>query len=100
MSLTQLCRGLYRDLLVISEMYRQQQWMHDQRSRRIDDRIVSISHAHFRPAKRGMAGSDVEFCHKVSVSLVDGNRFVDRINWDDFKECQDLQGRWKSTRGV
>jgi transposase, IS5 family len=81
----------YRDLLVISELYRQQQWMYDHRSHRVDDRIVSISQPHVRPIKRGKAGSDTEFGAKVSVSLVKGYGFVDRTSWDNFNECQDLQ---------
>jgi hypothetical protein len=89
--LTMLSRKQYRDLLVISELYRQQQWMYDHRSHRIEDRIVSISQPHVRPIKRGKAGSETEFGAKVSVSLVEGYGFVDRSSWDNFNECQDLQ---------
>ena len=85
-----LSRRQYKDLLVISELQRQQQWMYDNRSRRIDDRIVSISQPHVRPIKRGKAGSDTEFGAKVSISLVDGVSFVDRISWDNFNEGIDL----------
>lgn len=67
--------------------------MYDHRSHRIEDRIVSISQPHVRPIKRGKAGSDTEFGAKVSVSLVDGYGFVDRTSWDNFNECQDLQGQ-------
>lgn len=90
-SLSPLSRRQYRDLLVISELNRQQQWMYDHRSRRIDDRIVSISQPHVRPIKRGKAGSDTEFGAKLSVSLVDGYAFVDRTSWDNFNECLDLK---------
>lgn len=89
--LTLLSSRQYRDLWVIRELYRQQQWMYDHRSKRIDDRIVSISQPHVRPIKRGKAGSDTEFGAKVSVSLVDGYGFVDRVSWDNFNECLDLQ---------
>ena len=90
--LSHLKRKQYRDLLVISELYRQQQFMYDNRTHRIDDRIVSISQPHVRPIKRGKAGADTEFGAKLSVSLVDGFAFLDRISWDNFNECQDLQG--------
>jgi IS5 family transposase len=83
---------------VISEVLRQQQWMYDQRSRRIDDRIVSISQPHVRPIKRGKAGADTEFGAKVSISLVDGVSFVDRISWDNFNEGIDLIGQIESYR--
>lgn len=89
--LTVLRPKQYRDLLVINEVYRQQQLMYDQRSRRIDDRIVSISQPHIRPIKRGKAGSDTEFGAKLSVSMVNGYAFVDRTSWDNFNECLDLQ---------
>lgn len=85
-----LSRGRYKELLVISEVLRQQQWMYDHRSRRIDDRIVSISQPHVRPIKRGKAGSDTEFGAKVSISLIDGIGFVDRISWDNLNEGIDL----------
>lgn len=90
-SLSPLCGRQYRDLLVISELYRQQLWMHDHRSPRIDDRIVSISQPHVRPIKRGKAGSETEFGAKLSVSLVEGYAYVDRTSWDNFNECLDLQ---------
>jgi IS5 family transposase len=83
---------------VISEVLRQQQWMYDQRSRRIDDRIVSISQPHVRPIKRGKAGAGTEFGAKVSISLVDGVSFVDRISWDNFNEGIDLIGQIESYR--
>lgn len=83
----------YKELLVITELYRQQQLMFDRREKRIDDRIISISQPHVRPIKRGKAGRDTEFGAKLSVSLVDGYAFVDRIGWDNFNENQDLVGQ-------
>jgi len=90
-SLCELSYRQYKNLLVISELYRQQQWMYDHKSRRIDDRIVSINKPHVRPIKRGKAGSDVEFGAKVSASVVNGFAFVDRISWDNFNESTDLK---------
>lgn len=90
-ALTELSQKQYRNLLVISELYRQQRKMYEHRSHRIEDRIVSISQPHVRPIKRGKAGSDTEFGAKVSVSLVEGYGFVDHLSWDNFNECQDLQ---------
>lgn len=93
-----LDRRQYKELLVICEVLRQQQWMHKHRSKRIDDRIVSISQPHVRPIKRGKAGADTEFGAKVSISLVDGASFVDRISWDNFNEGIDLIGQIESYR--
>ena len=89
-SLTELSNRQYKNLLVISEVYRQQQWMYDHKSRRIDDRIVSINKPHVRPIKRGKAWADVEFGAKVSASVVNGFVFVDRISWDNFNESTNL----------
>jgi transposase, IS5 family len=89
-SLSQLDPQLYRKLLVISELYRQQQWMYQHRQRRIDDRIVSLSQPHVRPIVRGKAGTPVEFGAKVSVSCVEGHVFLDHLSWDNFNESGDL----------
>jgi hypothetical protein len=89
-SLTVLNRRQYKDLLVIHEVYRQQRAMFDNRVKRIDDRIVSISQPHVRPLKRGKAGSDTEFGAKISASLVEGYIFPEHISWDNFNESGDL----------
>jgi len=93
-----LSKKQYKDLLVISEVSRQQKWMYENRSRRIDDRIVSINKPHVRPVKRGKAGSDTEFGAKISASVVDGFIFSDRISWDNFNESGDLIEQIKTYR--
>jgi hypothetical protein len=80
----------YRQLLVIQELSRQQLWMYTHRCHRIADRLVSISQPHVRPIVRGKAGRPVEFGAKISVSVVDGVSFVDRISWDAYNESMDL----------
>jgi hypothetical protein len=88
-----LGKRTYRNLLVIQELYRQQLWMHENRCHSISDRIVSISQPHVRPMVRGKANSPVEFGAKISVSLVNGFSFVDRICWDAYNESGDLQSQ-------
>jgi IS5 family transposase len=88
--LTVLNRRQYKDLLVIHEVYRQQRAMFDNRVKRIDNRIVSISQPHVRPLKRGKAGSETEFGAKISASLVEGYIFPEHISWDNFNESGDL----------
>lgn len=80
----------YRTLLVIHEVYRQQQQMYDPKSRRIDERIVSISQPHVRPIVRGKAGTPVEFGAKIAISCVAGFVFLDHLSWDNFNESGDL----------
>ena len=91
--LVHLSRRQYKNLLVCRELHRQQQQMYDQHAQRIDDRIVSISQPHVRPIKRGKAGRDTEFGAKLSVSVVDGFTFVDRLSWDNYNESRDLVGQ-------
>jgi hypothetical protein len=39
----------YKTLLVLTEVYRQQQWLFDNNKQSIEDRIVSLSQLHIRP---------------------------------------------------
>ncbi|CAD7766610.1 MAG: Transposase DDE domain protein [Candidatus Argoarchaeum ethanivorans] len=97
-SLLELAPRQYKNLLVIHEVYRQQKRMYDHRERRIDDRIVSVSQPHVRPIKRGKAGAATEFGAKVSLSLINGFSFVDRISWDAYNESGDLIGQIEAYR--
>lgn len=97
-SLTGLSRRQYRLLLVISELYRQQQEMYDSKSHRIDDRIVSLTQPHVRPIVRGKAGVPVEFGAKLSVSCINGCVFLDELSWDNFNESGHLQGQVEAFR--
>lgn len=93
-SLTVLSERDYKRLLVASEVYRQQcdlYGMFDKEHRRIEGRIVSLSKPHVRPIVRGKASADVEFGAKVSVSVIDGKAYLDRISWDAYNESADLQ---------
>ena len=93
LSLQCLGKRLYQALLVSHEVYRQQMEMHQSHSVRVDDRIISISQPHVRPIKRGKAGRDTEFGAKLTLSLVNGFSFVDRLSWDSYNEGQDLVGQ-------
>ena len=89
-SLNVLSRFLYRCLLVVNEVYRQQRDMYEHQTHRIADRIVSITQPHVRPIVRGKAGKKVEFGAKISASSCMGYSFVDRISWDAYNESEDL----------
>ncbi|MCL6600259.1 MAG: IS5 family transposase [Alicyclobacillus macrosporangiidus] len=96
--LSVLSRRQYRDLLVIHELYRQQAEMYRKRTRRIDDRIVSISQPHVRPMVRGKARSNVEFGAKVAISLVDGYARIEQLQWDSFNEGLTLEAAVEAYR--
>lgn len=85
-SLSYLSKLEYKKFLVATEVYRQQLWMYEQKTNRIEDRIVSINQPHIRPIVRGKAGASVEFGAKISASCVDGYVFLDYLSWDNFNE--------------
>jgi len=89
-SLTTLSRTNYRNLIIVSELYRQQQELFDSRSKRIDDRIVSVSQPHIRPIVRGKASVKTEFGAKLSAGLTDGYVFLERLSWNNYNESEDL----------
>ena len=89
--LKKLNNRMYKNLLVISELYRQQKSMYERRSHKIADRIVSISQPHVRPIVRGKANAEVEFGAKLSVAMVDGYAFLEKISWDAFNEGGELK---------
>lgn len=80
----------YRDLLVIHELFRQQDQMYQTRTHSVKDRIVSISQPHIRPIVRGKAKAKTEFGAKISASIVDGFTYVDRISFDAYNEGEDI----------
>lgn len=88
--LTLLSRKAYRDLLVIHELYRQQQQMYQDRKHQIEDRIVSIHQPHVRPIVRGKVKARVEFGAKIAVSMIKGYALLDRLSWDNFNESTTL----------
>ena len=89
--LSSLRPSQYKSLLVVTEVYRQQLWMHENEAKRIDDRIVSITQPHVRPIVRGKAGKPVEFGAKLSVSCFENYVFLDHARWDNFNESGDLK---------
>lgn len=80
----------YKDLLVIQELYRQQQYMYDNEIHKITGRIVSISQPHVRPIVRGKVAAPVEFGAKIAISLINGYSFIDRLSWEPYHESVDL----------
>jgi len=76
---------------IIRHLYDQQKQMFDSRTRRCDDRIVSIHQPHVRPIVRGKQNKAVEFGAKLGVSLNgDGVACVDHLSWDAYNEGHDL----------
>jgi hypothetical protein len=79
-----------KDLDVIRILFRQQLEMHENKTHRVNDRIVSISQPHIRPIVRGKANAPVEFGAKISVSVVNGFSYLENLSWDAYNESKDL----------
>ena len=95
-----LGKELYRKLLVISELYRQQKLMYDENTHSIDNRIVSISQPHIRPIVRGKANTPVEFGAKVATAHIGGFSFVIHLGYDNFSEAKYLQASAEEFRRI
>ena len=79
--------------IVIAEVHRQQHELYrmfSEKYRGIEDRIVSVSKPHVRPIVRGKAAANVEFGAKISVSVIEGKSYLDRLSWDAYNEGGDL----------
>jgi hypothetical protein len=74
-TLKSLNKKQYKTRLVLTEVYRQQQWLFDNNKQSISDRIVSLSQPHLRFIVRGKAGKSVEFGAKLSASYFEGYVF-------------------------
>lgn len=64
--------------------------MYRKGSRRIDDRIVSLSQPWVRPIVRGKQNAEVEFGANVEMSVVDGFLRIEDLRWDAFNESTTL----------
>ena len=78
-------------LLTIVEFYGQQKEMLDTKTHRIADRIVSLSQPWVRPIVRGKSKAPTEFGAKISVSVVGGYSFIDRLSFDAYNEGEESE---------
>ena len=90
LSVIELSEELRKKMYVISEVYRQQKLMYESKSKKVSDRIVSISQPWVRPMVRGKAGRPVEFGAKVNLSLTEKYLTVDHSSFDAFNEGKGL----------
>ena len=79
-----------RYLQIIHTVYEQQHHMYKNKTHQIADRIVSIHQPHVRPMVRGKAGKNVEFGSKIGISMQQGLTYLDRLNWNNYNEAEDL----------
>jgi hypothetical protein len=84
--LSHLSRTQQTWLETIRELYTQQRQMYERKTKTIEKRIVSISQPHVRPIVRGKTNASTEFGAKVSISLIDGYAYIDKLNWEAYNE--------------
>lgn len=73
-------------LQTIKSFEGRQRYMLENRTHSVDDRIVSLSQPWVRPIVRGKSKAPTEFGAKISISVVDGYTFVDKISFDAYNE--------------
>ncbi len=71
----------------IQELYRQQKYMFDNKTHKVENRIVSLSQPYIRPIVRGKTKAPVEFGAKYDVSIDEnGHARLERINFNPYNE--------------
>ena len=92
-----------KQLEVIRKLFEQQQFMYENRTHSVADRIVSISQPYIRPIVRGKAKTPTEFGIKLDVSLDEhGVARIERQSFDAYNESDVLIGaveRYKERTG-
>ena len=78
-------------LEVIQTLHRQQKEMFDNKTNRVDNRIVSLHEPWVRPIVRGKVKAPTEFGAKLGISLMDGYARVETLSWDAFHEGTTLK---------
>ena len=102
-STIRLPQKLHKYLLVIQDVYKQQNEMYQSRTHRVDNRIVSIHQPHVRPIVRGKEKAKVEFGTKIHISLINGFTFLDKLSWEPYNEgslLTDSIEKYKRRSGV
>jgi hypothetical protein len=78
-------------LPTIQKLYDQQKQMYDERTHKVEGRIVSISQPWLRPIVRGKANAPVEFGPKIATARISGFSFIMHMDYENFAEAQYLQ---------
>ena len=88
---------------IIEKVYEQQKYMFDNKTHRVENRIVSIHQPYIRPIVRGKVKTPVEFGAKYDVSIDEkGHVRLEKISFDPYNESTiltDVLGRYKERTG-
>ena len=87
----------------VQQLYQQQKYMYDNKTHRVENRIVSISQPYVRPIVRGKAKAPVEFGSKYDVSIDEkGHARLEKISFNPYNEStifRDVIERYKVRTG-
>ena len=84
-------------LAVIRKVFEQQQYMYDNGTHSVPDRIVSISQPYIRPIVRGKAKTPTEFGAKLDLSIDNnGMARIEKQSFDAYNESDVLIGAAES----
>ncbi|MDR0490154.1 MAG: IS5 family transposase [Oscillospiraceae bacterium] len=86
-----ISEDLEKKLPTISTLYDQQKQMYDERTHKVENRIVSIAQPWLRPIVRGKANAPVEFGAKVATARIGGFSFMMHMDYENFPEAQYLE---------
>ena len=78
-------------LETIKMLYQQQLFMFQNRTHKVDDRIVSLSQPWVRPIVRGKAKAKCEFGAKLDISVSNGFVRLEHTSFDAYNESENLQ---------
>ena len=77
-------------LEVIKTLYEQQQLMYENRTHKVENRIVSLKQSWVRPIVRGKAKAKCEFGAKLDISVVNGFTRLEHTSFDAYNEGENL----------
>lgn len=79
-------------LLTVFKLYEQQQYMYDNRTHSVENRIVSITQPWIRPIVRGKLNAPVEFGAKLDISIDSkGYARIEKSSFDAYNESATLK---------
>ncbi|ULQ48787.1 IS5 family transposase [Liquorilactobacillus nagelii] len=78
-------------LTTIQQLFEQQNFMYQNKTHRVKNRIVSLSQPYVRPIKRGKARQNTEFGSKIDASIQNGIIEIERVDFNAFNESTDFQ---------
>ncbi len=84
--LTVLPKIMLDRYLTMLTFTKQQREMLDENKHYVKDRIVSLAQPWIRPIVRGKSKAPTEFGAKISISVVNGYAFMDKLSFDAYNE--------------